>query len=264
MSFHQPDSIRYYTFDLFKEAQVVHAAVTRRGGLSPEPWSSLNVGGTVGDDGDRVLENRKRTFRTLGLSFDSLYDVWQVHGKRVVCTQAPRPLDKPHLKADAILTDQPGVTLFMRFADCVPIFLFDPVRNVIGLVHAGWQGTVKRVAAEAIQVMRDCYDSQPENILAGIGPSIGPHHYHVGPDVIKQVRQVFGGDASELLFPDDTAKESSRVQFDLWKSNRLILEQSGVREIEVSGICTACVLEDWYSHRAERGRTGRFGALIAL
>ena len=264
MPFHQPDSIRYYTFDLLREAQVVHAAVTRRGGLSPEPWSSLNVGGTVGDNGERVLENRKHTFRALGLPFESLYDVWQVHGKRVVSAQAPRPADMRHLKADVILTDQPGVTLFMRFADCVPIFLFDPVCNVIGLVHAGWQGTVNRVAAEAIQAMGDRYGSQPENILAGIGPSIGPHHYQIGPDVIKQVREAFGGDASDLLYLEDQAKKDCSVQFDLWKSNRLILEQAGVREVEVSGVCTACHLEDWYSHRGEQGRTGRFGALIAL
>jgi len=264
MPFHQPDSIRYYTFDLLRDVHVVHAAITRRGGISPEPWSSLNVGGTVGDDSDRVLENRRRTIQALGLPFGSLYDVWQVHGKRVVYAQAPRPINMPHLKADAILTNQPGVALFMRFADCVPIFLFDPLRNVIGLVHAGWQGTVNRIAAEAILAMGDRYGSQPENILAGIGPSIGPHHYQVGSDVIKKVQETFGGDASELIYFEDQAEEDYRAQFDLWRSNRLVLEQAGVREIEVSGVCTACHLEDWYSHRGEKGRTGRFGALIAL
>jgi YfiH family protein len=265
MPFHQPDSIRYFTFDLLEEAQVIHAAITRRGGLSPKPWSSLNVGGTVGDDSARVFENRRRTFQALGRPFESLYDVWQVHGKRVVHAHAPRPPDMPHLKADAILTDRPGVTLFMRFADCVPIFLYDPVRNVIGLVHAGWQGTVNRVATEAVQAMHDRYGVRPAHILAGIGPSIGPHHYQVGPDVIQKVKESFGVDASDLLSPVEKEKNDHVVQlFDLWKSNRLILEQAGVREIEVCSLCTACHLDDWYSHRGEKGQTGRFGALIAL
>lgn len=264
MPFHQPDSIRYYNFGSLSEAGVVHAAFTRRGGLSPEPWASLNVGATVGDQVARVVENRRRAFRTLGRSFESLYDVWQVHGTEVVCAQGPRPLDEPHLKADAILTDQPGVTLFMRFADCVPIFLFDPLRRVVGLTHAGWQGTVKRIAAKAVRAMEACYGSSPGDILAGLGPSIGPHHYQVGPEVVARVQSAFGVDASALLCSYKKGQDLNGVQFDLWSANRLVLEHVGVRRIEVSGVCTACNLGDWYSHRAEHGRTGRFGALIAL
>ena len=147
MPFHQSDEIRYYTFESLEDAGICHAAITRQGGVSPQPWSSLNVGGTVGDDAGRVRENRRRSFRALGSPFESLFDVWQVHGTEVVCAKRRARLSQPHLKADAILTDQPGVTLFMRFADCVPIFLYDPLKKVVGLVHAGWQGTVKKTAA---------------------------------------------------------------------------------------------------------------------
>ena len=264
MPFRQSDTIRYFTFESLSEGGLVHAAVTRQGGVSPEPWASLNVGGTVGDEAQRVLENRKRAFRSLSCSFESLYDVWQVHGKDVVCAQAPRPPETPHLRADAILTDRSGVTLFMRFADCVPIFLYDPARKVVGLVHAGWQGTVQRLAADAVRVMQDAYGSQPQDIRAGIGPSIGPHHYPVGPEVVLRVQDAFGQDAAGLLCASNGGKENFGVQFDLWGANRLILESAGVRQVEVPEICTACHIEDWYSHRGEQGRTGRFGALIAL
>jgi YfiH family protein len=264
MPFHQPDSLRYFTFASLDLPEIVHASLSRRGGVSPEPWRSLNLGGTVGDEPERVRTNRRRALQAFGLPFDSVYDVYQVHGSNVVCTRAPRDPSTPHIQADAILTDQPGVTLMMRFADCVPIFLYDPHRKVVGLAHAGWQGTLRRTAACAVQAMQDQYGSQPADILAGIGPSIGPHHYPVGPEVTRQVEQVFGGNSKNLLRFDYGAEQNSGVQFDLWKANRLVLEQAGVSQIEIAEICTACHLEDWYSHRGEKGRTGRFGVLIAL
>lgn len=257
MPFHQNHLVRYFTFDSLDEAGVAHAVFTRQGGVSPEPWQALNLGGTVGDNPANVAENRDRAFRALGRPVESLYDVWQVHSADVVCTQAPRPLDTPHLKADAILTDQPEVTLLMRFADCVPVLLYDPIRRVAGIAHAGWLGTVRRTALAAVRAMHDQYGSQPEDLLAGIGPSIGAHHYEVGPEVAEQVRAAFGQDANALL-----PARNGAVQFDLWAANHLVLEEAGVRQVEVAGLCTACDLSSWYSHRAERGRTGRFGALI--
>jgi len=264
MPFHQPDSIRYFTFDSLTEAGAVHAAFTRCGGLSPEPWASLNVGGTVGDEGGRVRQNRQRSFQALGLPFESLYDVWQVHSKDVVRAVAPRPSETKHLQADAILTDRPGVSLFMRFADCVPILLYDPYKKIIGLVHAGWKGTVLKVAAQAVRDMQAGYGSKAENILAGIGPSIGPDHYAVGEEVILPARRAFGSDVSGLLQSGGEGNPESGVKFDLWSANCLVLESAGVRKVEIAEICTACHTEDWYSHRGEKGRTGRFGALIAL
>ena len=117
------DGLRYYTFDSLADCGVTQAIFTRQGGVSPEPWAALNLGGTVGDDPQRVAENRLRAFQAVGRSSASLYDVWQVHGDEVVIANAPRPPHTPHLKADAMLTDRPEVTLFMRFADCVPDFV---------------------------------------------------------------------------------------------------------------------------------------------
>jgi len=251
--------LRYFNFETFSRPEITHAIFTRHGGFSPAPWDSLNVGGFIGDDLERVIENRVRAFRAVNREPDSVYDVWQVHSAEVVCTTVPRPPEIPHLRADAILTDNPAVTLFMRFGDCVPILLFDSAKRVVGLVHAGWQGTVKKIVAVAVETMQIVYDSQPESILAGIGPSIGAHHYEVGPEVVAQVEKNFGEFAADLL-----PVHNSAVQFDLWNANRVLLEQTGVRHIEIAEICTACHLEDWYSHRAENGKTGRFGALIGL
>ncbi len=259
MPFVEKPPLRYWTATLLTEAGIPHGVFTRRGGVSPPPWASLNLGNTVGDDRARVQENLRRVFAALGRPLTSRYDVWQVHGNDVVCTQAPRPPEQPHRKADAILTDRPDITLVMRFADCVPILLADPVRRVVGLVHAGWRGTVVGAVRAAVERMVTCYGSNPADILAAIGPSIGPDHYEVGEDVAEQVRVAFGTAADALL-----PAPNGRIHFDLWTANRLLLEQAGVRHIEVAGICTACHLEDWYSHRAEKGKTGRFGAVIAL
>ena len=261
MPFLQRNSIRYYQFESFDNSKITHAIFTRRGGLSPEPWASLNVGASamVLDDHQRVRNNRILAFNVLERDPDSMYDVWQVHSADVICCDAPRPTDEQHLQADAILTNNPEVTLFMRFADCVRILLHDPVLGVVGVVHSGWPGTVKKVILATIKEMQQKYGSRPKNILAAIGPSIAVHHYPVGQEVVDQVTQAFCDQSEKFLLKQDDA-----VQFDLWKANRFLLEQAGVQQIENPEICTACHLEDWFSHRGEHGQTGRFGALICL
>jgi polyphenol oxidase len=267
MPFHFDNGIRYYTFDKLTQAGFKHAVFTRQGGVSPAPWASLNLGGTVGDLAPRVAQNRVRAFRALDRQPESIYDVWQVHSSEVVCTDTPRLPHQAHKKADAILTDTPEVTLFMRFADCVPILLADPARGVVGLVHAGWKGTTGQIAAAAVQRMQSHYGSNPADLLAGIGPSIGAHHYPVGQEVVDEVVYTFGSQADKFLSQSEDGPSSNgegQMKFDLWAANRTILEQCGVGSIEVAGICTACHLDDWYSHRAEQGQTGRFGAIIGL
>ena len=260
MQFHDTNTVRYLTFDIFPK-NVVHAVFTRQGGLSPEPWDSLNVGGTVGDERDRVRENRFRSFAALGRDRQSIFDVWQVHSPDIVIATTPHPrVDiPPEFKADGIITQNPEVTLFMRFADCTPILLYDPVKMAVGIVHAGWQGTVKRAAGSAIKTMQAAFGSHSADILAAIGPAIGPDHYEVGKDVIEQVSYSFGRDSRRVLRELD-----GHIFFDLWAANTLVLEQAGVKQVEVCGLCTACHPQDWYSHRAQKGKTGRFGAIIAL
>jgi YfiH family protein len=258
MPIRQIESLRYFQFETLAELDLVHGVFSRHGGVSPKPWASLNVGSTVGDDHDRVCENRRRLFEVMDRNLDSLYDVWQVHSARYVIAREPRQ-NKPYHQADAILSDSPGVTLLMRFADCVPIMLYDPGHHVIGLVHAGWLGTIRRVAQSAVQGMVDNFNSNPAEILAGLGPSIGPDHYEVGEDVVAKVQKTFAHKAARYIRPNHAS-----VCFDLWAANHDLLQDMGVRHIEVARICTACHIEDWYSHRAENGRTGRFGALLGL
>ena len=256
MSFSEQNGLRYYQFDALK---VRHAIFTRHGGTSTEPWKSLNVGGTVGDEIAHVRKNRFLSFETLNCDPNSIFDVWQVHSADVAFADAPRDFNEPDQKADIILTDHPEVTLFMRFADCVPIMFHDPVKGVVGVSHAGWQGTVRDVAGATVKAMTERYATNPSDIIACIGPSIGPDHYEVGVDVILQVQKLFGQDSGQVLQPHD-----GHIHFDLWRANQYLLERAGITQIELAGICTACHTDDWFSHRAEKGKAGRFGALISL
>lgn len=256
---HQHNSIEFYTFEELNRWGVTHAIFTRKGGVSPRPWHTLNLGGTVGDHPERVGENRRLAFAAVGVDSQKIYDVWQVHSADVVVVDTPRDTTQPHLKADAMITDKRGIALFMRFADCVPILLFDRAKGVIGLVHAGWKGTLSKIVVETIRLMEATYFTKPTDIIAGIGPSIGGHHYQVGIEVFETARKI----APQI------AEKSFRFQgdgifFDLWKANTIWLESMGVKFIEVSGICTVCNPEQWFSHRGENGKTGRFGAVIRL
>jgi YfiH family protein len=256
MPFAQQNGLRYFQFNTL---HINHAVFTRHGGISPAPWNSLNVGGTVGDEVERVRHNRSLSFQALHCKTESMFDAWQVHGADVAFADAPRPTADPVQQADILLTDKPDVTLFMRFADCVPILVHDPVQNVVGLSHAGWMGSLKDVAGQTVRAMRERYNSDPQDIVACIGPSIGVDHYEVGEEVVEKARAVFGREAEQVLEP-----HGARLHLDLWKANQILLQRAGVTQIETAGICTACHLEDWFSHRAEKGKTGRFGVLISL
>jgi polyphenol oxidase len=253
------NGLTHFQFETFNSNQVHQGVFCRNGGASPEPWNSLNLGGHSYDTRENIIENRRRIFSCFDLPVESIYDVWQVHGNRVICTESPRPLSSEHEKADAIFTNKPGITLFMRFADCVPIFFLDPFKRVIGIAHAGRIGTLNRIAADCVKTMIETYGCEISDIVAGIGPSIGPDHYEVKSDVIQQAEICF-----ENLDGVLHTREDGKTYLDLWEANRLILKENGIEKVEIAGICTACHTDDWFSHRAELGNTGRFGALLAL
>jgi len=259
MPFISSNGLEYFQFDSLTSCDIVHGIFTRKGGISPEPFTSLNLGGTNGDLRNNVIENRRRLFDAVGRQVSSLFDVWQVHGADVLVPNQPRALNEPHLRADGIVSDKPTITLLMRFADCVPILLYDPVKHVAGLVHAGWQGTVKRIASIAVDKMVNEFSCKPLDILAGIGPSIGLDHYEVKKDVVNRFSAVFGKETEELI-----VERQGRLWLDLWKANKMVLQDAGVEKIEITNECTACDLDRWYSHRMENGMTGRFGAIIGL
>ncbi len=258
MTFHEKDGLRFFGFPSLSAAGLHHGIVTRRGGISRAPYESLNMGSSVGDDPQAVVENRRRVFALFGREPQSVPELFQVHSNRILLARF-RGDGEPLPQADGVVTDSPEFTLCMRFADCVPILLYDPSRRAGGIAHAGWKGTVAKVAASAVEALHVNFGSRPEDILAGIGPSIGPDHYAVGKDVADAVRSAFGPAAEEWL-----SRRGNAVHLDLWAANEFTLRQSGVKKIELAGICTACHTEDWFSHRAEHGRTGRFGALIWL
>jgi len=253
------NGLKYIQFTNLISVGIEHAIFTRLGGVSQAPFSSLNLGGTVGDDPEFVLENHKRVFAAFGRSFKQRYDVWQVHGTDIERANSPRPQNTSHVKADGILTDKPDLTLLMRFADCVPILLADPIKRVVGVVHAGWRGTVNKICAAAVSAMQNWYGCKSENVLAGIGPSICQDCFEVGEDVYGQFRNEFD-QSSELILKQQEGKK----YINLIRANQITLEQNGVRNIECANICTAHNPDDWYSHRAENGKTGRFAVVIGL
>jgi hypothetical protein len=258
MRSHSANGITYFTFETFPNGALAHAIFARTGGVSPQPWASLNMSISTGDSIENTRANRRRAFNALNLPPDQMADVWQVHGTQTLRAEEPRYDHTLQPKADGLITDRPGLALFQRFADCVPIILYDPKRRALGMMHAGWRGAVQRGAASPVRAMVETYGTHPADLIAGIGPAIGPDHYEVGPEVVAEVRQNFEN-ADELL-----SLHGARFHFDLWKANETVLRQVGVEQIEVAGICTACHTEHFFSHRAERGATGRFGAVIAL
>ncbi len=258
MLLHERNELRYYQFDIFSK-DVINAVFTRQGGVSPEPWHSLNLSISVGDEPERVAANRVRAFEALGRDPASIHDVWLVHGTDIIYADNPRPLSEPPHKADILFTDNPNISLFMRFADCVPLLFHDPKKGVVGIAHAGWMGTVKGVAEASIKGMQARYGSDPADVVVGIGPSISVDQYEVGEEVAAQFREKYGADSDRIL-----QIRNGKIHLDLWMANVIQLQNMGVEQIQVSGLCTASHLDDWFSHRAEKGKTGRFGALLAL
>ena len=250
--------LAWYRFDGWPRLR--HGVFTRRGGCSPPPWESLNTGGNIGDEPHHVRHNHERIYNALAVNGKRACTVWQVHSADIVLAQGPVRNRRWLAKADGMLTAEPDTPLVMRFADCVPLLFYDPGRQVIGMAHAGWRGTVQDIAGRMVSLMADAWGCQPGDIEAGIGPSIGPGCYQVGEEVVEAVACCCG--TLEGLVKRDPVDGSAWL--DLWACNRLLLERAGVRHIELAGLCTACHLDEFYSHRAEGGRTGRFCAVMTL
>ena len=211
--------------------------------------------------------NRLAFAQMVGVAAEKIVCCRQVHGTQVVA------VDESHCgkgfldgataidHTDGLMTNVSGIGLWACFADCTPLFFLDPVRRAIAVSHAGWRGTVAGIGAHTVQKMHEVYGSQPADILVGIGPSIGACHYEVDKPVIDKVQAAFGFWQQVLHF---TAP--GRAQLDLWEANRLQLLDAGVQaeHITVSGLCTYCHAEDFYSYRRDNGHTGRMAALLSL
>ncbi len=252
------DKIVYYEFASF--AGLKHGIFTRLGGVSGGAFNSLNLGGNVGDRPQAVRTNHERMFHALGVEDRRVCTVWQVHSVDTVIVNAPVRGRRWIAAADGMLTDKLDTPLSMRFADCTPILLHDPVKGVIGMAHAGWRGTVAGMSAKIAKTMMRAYGSHPADIRAAIGPSISVQRYQVGEEVVEAARAYFG-DVDGIIRRD---ANDGTAYFDLWEANRRDLERVGVAQVEIAGICTAEHTDEFFSHRAEKGSTGRFGAVLSL
>ena len=246
---------------------LVQAVSGRLGGVSEGHFASLNLGLGSSDRREAVLENRRRLAAALDIPSNRFIRPYQVHGvdclvvgREEVAAGLPGSADVAN-RVDCLLTAEPGIYLLMTFADCVPVLLFDRVRRVVGLVHAGWRGTLAGAPRRTLATMAERFGSRPEDVLVGIGPSIGPCHYEVGPEVVEATQRAFPG-REDLL----AARGGGKARLDLWRANAYQLQAAGVPEanVEVAGLCTVCRNDLLFSYRAGKGKTGFHGAVIGL
>ncbi|MCG3174044.1 MAG: Polyphenol oxidase [Myxococcota bacterium] len=239
---------------------LVHGFSTRVGGVSPPPWNSLNLGFGVEDAPDHVAENHRRFAAAIGMDARNIRTILQVHSNRphMLDTQSPLlrasgPRDTRGIEGDAIVVARPGVFVGVRTADCVPILLADPEARVAAAVHAGWRGTAAGVLARAIQMMTAAGAEAPR-IAACMGPAISKDSFQVGQDVASALP------AFTTPHPDGSWR------CDLQAANRAQLLEAGVRAENIESIH----MDTWsrpdlfFSHRRDRGRTGRHLGVIGF
>ena len=264
---HNGKGIWFGQFSLFPQEGLVHGISTRLGGVSKLPFASLNMALHTGDEADAVCANRRLFCETLCVKPERLVTLRQVHGERVhrvrsdEAGRGSKVYDDSVLQADALITNELDVPLMLCFADCVPVLFYDPVQRVVAAAHAGWKGTVSRIAQKTVQQMRQECNSRPEDVLAGIAPAIGPCCFEVSEAVSEKFCKAFP------QYPEIISYSSEgRIFIDLWAANRLQLEEEGLlpRHIDSADVCTKCSAELFYSYRKAQGTTGRFAALISL
>jgi len=266
---HNVAGLSYLTYSVSEPSlRLMNAVTTRGGGESPPPYDTLNLGLHVGDQPENVLENRSRAAQILGFEPEDLTFPAQVHGAGVARVgKADRGRgavsgDDAFEGADALITNQPGLPLGILVADCLVVSMYDASKHAIGIAHAGWKGTLARVAQRTLEAMTEAFGSYPKDILVGLSPAIRACHYLVGNEVADEYSSEFGEHAAEFLLRD----ESGAWRLDLQKANAFQLAARGVPadSIETSDLCTACHPELFYSYRRDGGRTGRFGGFIML
>ena len=256
-SLEKKNTIEYLQSNLLSDCDfLVSAFCTRRGGASQDEYKSLNMSFREGDEEFRVLSNWDRLATAFAIPMEQFLVVNQVHGDSIFVI-------KPHgsyfssreeLNYDAIVTTRANLAICIKTADCAPVFIEDKVKKVIAVVHAGWKGTVLEISAKVIRLMQNQYGSLPENILAAIGPSIGKCCYEVDQATADAFRQ----HKNHELFLQQ-GKKKDKWKLDLAEANRLQILEAGVPEnnIEVSGYCTTCNQDMFFSHRGSGGITGR-------
>ncbi len=268
MTLNNADTVPYLTYDSLREISFInHAFTTRLGGVSEGIFRSMNMAFNRGDNPGHVTENYRRFCKSAGFDFDSLVASAQVHetNVRVVTSKdkgvgITKPRDLPSV--DALITNEPGVTLVTYYADCTPLFFVDTKRKAIGLAHAGWRGTVGRIGEKVIEKMTALYGTDPKDIKAAVGPAISVCCYEVDEPVAEQFRKLSDLDNSKFLFP----KGGGKYMLNLLEANKQILTAAGVlnENITLSDLCTNCNSDLLWSHRATKGERGTMSAFLSI
>ena len=247
---------------------VKHGFSTRIGGVSKGIFESMNLSFTRGDDEDAVSENFKRFANAIDVDYRDLVFTHQTHTINVRKVTADdkgkgmiTPLD--YQDVDGLITNVPGICLTTFYADCVPLFVIDPVQKAIGLSHSGWRGTVSKMGQATLEKMKEAYGTNPSDVLVAIGPSICQNCYEVSEDVAIEFQKAFRDIWWDELF---YRKENGKYQLNLWKANEIIFLESGVKKenIAVTDVCTNCNPDLLWSHRATKGERGSLAAFMAL
>ncbi len=257
-----PGGVEYLQFEnLSSHDRLVHAFSTKIGGVSKSYFSSMNLGFNRGDANENVTENYRRFCSAIGIEPDALVFSSQTHStiiRRAGRSELGSGSVRKALRSscDGLATDEPGVFLATLYADCVPLYFYDPVKNAVALSHAGWRGTLNDMAGTTVRFMVREFDSCPADIIMGIGPSIGRCCFEVG----KDVSELF------LRLPEETISGAVSDHIDLQLLNRRSAMKSGVPDhnIETADICTKCNSEWLFSHRATKGKRGSLCAVIGI
>jgi YfiH family protein len=272
---------------LRKLGWLVHGFSTRPGGESVlDHKPALNLGFTDWDERARVEKNRAAFAAALGARKMPLFALRQFHSDVIYVPAGPQASAEDAPRADALAARAPGLLLGVQTADCVPILLADTRRRAVAAIHAGWRGTLARIAVKALGRMRMEFGTQPKDVVAAIGPSIGRCCYEVGAEVAQAFAMQFppaadwfDGPFEQLshgeeplwlpwltMMPPGHVPPPPRVQLDLPAANRWQLMDTGVPEsqIDVSDLCTACRTDLLFSYRREGANTGRMMAVIGV
>lgn len=263
------ESTPYLKFPVLEQFDFIkHGFSTKLGGVSKGIYESMNLGFHRGDDDSNVRENYRLICESIGINANDLVFTDQVH-KANVRVATKNDLGKGILhkrdykEIDGHITNESGVPLLVFAADCVPIFFVDPVKKAIGATHSGWRGTVQKIAKVTVEEMRENYDSNPEDIIAVIGPCICKDCYEVSKDVADAFKSEFKEEEVDTFL---TAKSDEKYQLDLWEANRLILQNAGLtnEHITVSSVCTMCNPDLLYSHRRNGDQRGSLAGFLSI
>ncbi len=268
--------IRWFQFHLLKDIpNLTHGVFSRIGGESGAPYNTLNTASSIGDNLDAVSENRRRVQQILQcekpmttIKSEHAKQVYEVTGANLFNKICPQPQEIPF--GDILMTITPGAGLFWSVADCAPLFFYDPAHHALALTHAGWRGTAKGAAIETTVEMQRRYSSNIKDLLVCVGPCIGACCYEVGENVKNEfqhdMRILETASFTTQKLKDTAGKDQTSLRFDVAQSNKNQLLAIGVPEehIELSGMCTGCHTDIFYSYRVEKGKTGRFAAAAVL